>query len=743
MKKNFTLLIFALLFFFGKEIYAQQPPCNADFIINVSGLTVNFMPAMPGDSLLSTHSWSFGDGGNSQAAYPIHTYAAAGNYTVTHIFSRVGNGVVICRDTTVMQLTLQSNTACNIQAGFIFHRDSLNVNTIHFTNTSLNASATDTLSWTFGDGTAAGNIPNPVHSYNAPGTYQVCLKVTRLTPPGTPACSATICLPVVITDPATPQCNLQPFFTIHRDTINNRTFYFANATANLANTDSIRWTFGDGSASAQTNPAHTYANPGIYNVCLRVQRNMPAGTAPCVREFCLALVVADSNNAVCNIQPSFVFSRDSVNRRKIYFNNTTVNIAATDSVRWTFGDGGTSLQFNPVHTYANAGNYQVCLRVKRNMPAGAAPCVREFCLPVAITDSNNVSCNMQPSFVFRRDSADYRKFYFTNTSINLANTDSVRWTFGDGSSSSQINPVHTYANAGTYIVCLRVQRTVPAGTPACVREFCISITVLAPNTCNLQANYTSRRDSSNWRTIHFTNTSIGLQPSDSVRWTFGDGSSAVSTNATHTYTAVGWYNVCLRVKRNTPAGTAPCVREICRLVRVDSVNSSNCNYLVDFMAQRDTSNNLNVFFNNISLQQPGATASWRFGDGTSAVGWNSNHTYAAPGVYYVCLRVQYANGCVRERCRVIQIANVNNCLLQPYPNPATTQVSVSVNLQQPLVIYSRIYNSMNMIVRQQQQNGATGFNTVTFAGIGNLPPGIYRIVVNYGQRECRGSFIKY
>lgn len=742
MKRTFTLLLFGFLFFFSKSSYAQQP-CNADFTVNVSGLSVHFIPAMPGDSLFSTHSWSFGDGGNSQATFPLHSYAAAGTYTVTHVFSRIANGVVICRDSAVMHLTLQGNTNCNIQAGFIFRRDSINPRRVYFTNTSINTAATDTLRWTFGDGTSAGNIHNPIHTYNAPGTYQVCLKVTRLTAPGAPPCSATICIPITITDATTTQCNLQPFFTFRRDTINSRTFYFTNATVNFANTDQISWTFGDGSTSSQINPVHTYTIPGVYNVCIRVQRNIPGGNTPCVREFCQVVVAADSQNVLCNIQPSFIFHRDSINRRKVYFTNTTVNLASTDSVRWTFGDGNSSLQINPVHTYANLGTYQVCLRVKRNVPAGTTPCVREFCLPVAITDSNNLPCNLQPSFVFRRDSADYRKFYFTNTTINLAITDSVRWTFGDGTSSALVNPVHIYANPGTYTVCLRVQRTTVPGTPACVREFCLIVTVVTSNTCNLQANFVSRRDSINWRTIHFSNTSIGLLPTDSVRWTFGDGSSSLSTHASHTYNAPGWYNVCLRVKRNGPAGTAPCIREICRLIRVDSLNSSTCNYLVDFMAQRDTANHLNVFFHNLSSPQSGAVASWRFGDGTSAAGWNSNHTYAAPGMYNVCLRVQYPNGCVRERCRVIQVANINNCLLQPYPNPASTHVSVSVNLLQPMVIYSRIYNSMNMIVRQQQQNGVTGFNTVTFAGIGNLPVGIYRIVVQYGQQVCRGTFMKY
>ncbi len=53
------------------------------------------------------------------------------------------------------------------------------------------------------------------------------------------------------------------------------------------------------------------------------------------------------------------------------------------------------------------------------------------------------------------------------------------WYFGDGNTSTMQNPIHTYANVGTYVVCLAVQ--------GCVDTICLSVSVGAPP-CNLVVN---------------------------------------------------------------------------------------------------------------------------------------------------------------------------------------------------------------------------------------------------------------
>jgi PKD repeat protein len=54
-------------------------------------------------------------------------------------------------------------------------------------------------------------------------------------------------------------------------------------------------------------------------------------------------------------------------------------------------------------------------------------------------------------FTFTVDAIDFKKVTFTNASQNYS---SVSWDFGDGSNSSELNPVHSYAAVGNYTVTL-------------------------------------------------------------------------------------------------------------------------------------------------------------------------------------------------------------------------------------------------------------------------------------------------
>jgi len=94
---------------------------------------------------------------------------------------------------------------------------------------------------------------------------------------------------------------------------------------------------------------------------------------------------------------------------------TASNCMGSPTYAWTFGDGQSSTQQNPDHTYASAGSY-----------------------PWTLTTSvQGVSCTRSG-----------------NVTISSGGGTSYAWTFGDGQSSSQQNPSHTYAAAGTYLWCM-------------------------------------------------------------------------------------------------------------------------------------------------------------------------------------------------------------------------------------------------------------------------------------------------
>jgi PKD repeat protein len=599
--------------------------------------------------------WTFGDGSSSNTFHTFHTYANYGIYNVClRVIKRNPNGTLSNCISEYCHLDTLAPPPCNLQAYFTNTPDSVTTApaTIQFTNQTVGYTPTDSSTWSFGDGTPNSHLVNPNHVYASPGAYMVCLYVKKNTTlAGTPACRDTVCRMIIIAAP----CNIVANFTYYRDsliTIPN-SYHFTNTTIPLAATDSIRWTFGDGTSSNQVNPTHAYTTVGTFNVCLRVIKRNPNGVlSNCVSEKCYTIIVTNPT-PTCTLQSNFTWYRDSlptVALNTYHFINLSAPLAANDSIRWTFGDGTTSNQVNPIHVYAQMGSYTVCLRIIKRNPAGTLTnCISEYCYTIIAS----TPCNLQAYFTSTVDSLQQNIIHFTNQSIGFASSDSITWVFGDGTTSNQINPTHTYTTAGAYTVCLRIKKNnTPAGSAPCVNVYCKVVVITLP--CNLVANFTWYRDSlptvaSN--TYHFTNTSAPLAATDSIRWTFGDGISSNQLNPVHSYAQAGTYNVCLRVIKRTPNGALTnCVGEKCYTIIVPQL----CNIVANYTRQADVSNYKRINFTNTTVAPTGATALWNFGDGTTSTIWSPSRIYATAGSYYVCLRIQYGT-CVSYKCDTINI----------------------------------------------------------------------------------------
>jgi PKD repeat protein len=146
---------------------------------------------------------------------------------------------------------------------------------------------------------------------------------------------------------------------------------------------------------------------------------------------------------------------------------------------------------------------------------------------------------------------------FTNTSTPATGL-TYAWTFGDGGTSSDASPAHTYAAAGTFPVTLTVTDasnatntksssvTVAAGanTPP-VASFDLPVTCTAGTPCGFHSTSTDADG-----TIQ------------SSHWDFGDQGTADTPDATHTFVASGTYNVTLTVTDDKGAASTPVTKPL-------------------------------------------------------------------------------------------------------------------------------------------------------------------------------------
>ncbi|CAM6004751.1 unnamed protein product [Sphagnum balticum] len=299
---------------------------------------------------------------------------------------------------------------------------------------------------------------------------------------------------------------------------------------------------------------------------------------------------------------------------------------------WNWGDGANSSGVTVTnHHYTSPGTYHVCYYVY--IPGSS--CSDSLCQSVTVAPP---PCNLNTAWSYTDMGGD--SVHFAGADTNTANHHD--WYFGDGtySATNSTHPSHTYAQPGTYHVCLYVY--IPAG---CTDSLCEDIVVTGHDPCNITPD---------WFSYSLGGDSIRFYASDTNSaahhlWNWGDASySSGTTDTIHTYSASGTYHVCFY--DYVPGG--PCSDSLCRNVTVAAPachataawsSSSLGGDSVRFYAA-DT-NRLSHFY-------------WTWGDGTSASGAKDTiHIYAAPGTYHVCLQM-YIPGttCSDSLCQYITIA---------------------------------------------------------------------------------------
>lgn len=514
--KLYTLVILFLGAFFSSQVNAQ---CTANFsAVSNSNGSVSFTNTSVGNSQYTFYYWSFGDGTSSYATNPTHQYNTNGYALVClTAYDSLSNCQTSYCDSVL--ISGASGITCSVGIG----------NQVSGLTVSLYAaqptSNITSYSWWFGNG-ATSSSSNPTYTYANAGTYTVYLVAVFAN-----GCVDTVYSTITIAN--APVCNAQYSFTMGA----NGLVTFVNQSTPAQNGFVMYyWNFGDGTTgyNLPAPVAHSYTSNGTYQACLTVIDSLTG----CSDTYCSTISITNINSVFCNANFTVY---DSLG----YFYFIPTGNASTYT--WNFGDGTTSTQAFPVHQYANYGTYGPCLTVQMNGATctscdtvnfyGTSPCAASFNSYVDTSGSGMV--------------------YFNNQSIG--NFQFVYWSFGDGTSSSLLNPVHTFTQQGTYTVCLTVYNN-----SGCQSSTCDTIIIGNPVGPCTPVFFSYPDSTIGNGVVNFGLINNCANQGWTYTWNFGDTTTSTGLYQTHVYQTSGWFWVC--VDAVDPNGNV--------LTWCDSVNSN-------------------------------------------------------------------------------------------------------------------------------------------------------------------------
>jgi PKD repeat protein len=372
--------------------------------------------------------------------------------------------------------------------------------------------------WRFGDGSANAYIQNPSHLYSQPGAYQVTLTVSSN------GCGAA--LTKSVNQFAKPVAAFEKSGDCHQVAVS-----FINKTTIAMGNIGNRWVFGDGDISNLRNPEHTFQNPGSKTVTLTAVSEFGCTDSAAVTfflkespradfefsdpcsltpvQFQMTGSIPDGNSPLFEWnfddkdssfieQPKYLFNDlgtktvtlkviisngcSDIIKREIFvkrqakaafeaknecegeevtFTNKSQIEQGILQYEWRFGDANISNKTSPTHKYMESGfsrTYQVTLVAR--VPDGC---------------SDSVS---KPVTIFAKSDADFKDSvagrYVRFTPVTKEPTYSYNWRFGEGSSSTDIEPLHVYSNIdqGIFEACLGL-----INDAGCLSEVCKMVTI--------------------------------------------------------------------------------------------------------------------------------------------------------------------------------------------------------------------------------------------------------------------------
>ena len=493
------------------------------------------------------------------------------------------------------------------------------------------------------------------------------------------------------------------------------------------------WDFGDGFNSSLKNPNHVYTSDGQYTVTLVITTSQCTDTIT-------EIIEVISNPTHCFAD--FTFFPDDINELEINF----VGFYQADdttglSWNWDFGDGNNSTEKNPVHIFASDSAYTVSLAV------GNGTCTDSTSKNVAI---GNYFYGDSCTAMFSYSVLDPAGFTFEFYDKSWAGEDTnytVLWQFGDGYSSTELSPIHTYQTEEKFVVSLTIQ------SQSCTDNFSMNIysgeDTWYPENC--QAMFYFEQNESNYYQIQFLDASSYSGNNNYWFWDFGDGSYSYLQNPTHVFSQEGEYNVTLQISSDSCTNSFS--TEL--IIDIDSIYVQDIEALFypEFIDEKT------VKFHNLS-QGDIEELQWDFGDGAHSLAPNPTHDFDEVGIHEIALsirndhgantllmQIEYSASSKKYSSELIKysknypggtfsaVEEISDYNLIIYPNPISDFLIIK-NVQESYNII-QIFNSLGQCIMYEQFDSKS--NTLD---VSNLSKGVYLVKIFSKNSVKKATFIK-
>lgn len=628
------------------------PDPLASFSYVVDGLSVQFSNTSQN---ATEYLWAFGDGNTSTQVSPNHTYATGGQYFVTlTAFNDCGS------QNFVLPLSI---SAAPIAAFTVSASSGCVPLTVTYTSTS--SGVVDSYNWSFPGGTpSSSTMQSQQVVYNAPGTYSAQLIVSNTIG------SDTLLLPDAV--------------VVHPDPISVFVAEIDGLEVHLTNQSShagsYTWIIEDVPFVTE-HLDYTFGNDGEYPVMLIATNACGNDTSVQLIIIATPPVAGVASNVTSGCEPLTVQ----------FFNSSSLN--ATEFA-WVFegGNPATSSEPNPVVQYDAPGVYAVSLTV---WSAGGMD-------ELVIDEMIEVYAQPVAAFFTIQDGLEIE---FDNQSESGTN---YFWSFGDGVTSNDSDPIHTYEDYGTYTIVLITTNT--CGSDTVQVDLVVSqIPVPVFNAVETHG------------CVPFEVQFIDMSQNgvETWEWTFAGGEPAESTeqNPVVTYHTPGIYSVTLRV--GNAAGAQALVRDEYIHVGMPPV--------AEFEAVIAGGT---VTFENTS--SGGAVFIWQYGDGVSDTTLHGLHTYQASGTYQVeLIAINPCGADTAVQDVTVTITSVSDpsgrAELRIFPNPNTGVFSMIVSgIADPFDL--TILDALGRTVGYSRMQ--TGGDHQQQIMLTNVVPGVYLVAIS-------------